>query len=402
MSGYISRWARISDSIVRPIECTIEETQTSALCVPQVERLTTKIYIFKFAPFLLQLSVRYLTHFLFILLIARIAKAVEMPYVLRQGDRLILADKNCSAIQKNAEALRSWTLKFKEENCSLPKPNKTSGGCDLDITFCVPELVRKNQGIDPGVLGPNCFNLALVMNNIVPAFRETSPSELRGLVRPPLCYKLSDDETPSPGDIGLYSSAPQKGDMSFGKDPEKHAFIFVSEKLAFTKNGRAGSPYSLMSVDEMKRYSEAVDANCKYLESGCQSVNYYRCQSIADWMNLNPGLNPVILDGFNKMNTLEKCMQSSYTNPELTKHIRSNVQDVIAALDFYLDQQIKDQGRALTKEDRFLLSTLAERMNSIHTQLNNLQISWSNSTRELLQFNEKIYDAAKEVDGAKR
>ena len=119
--------------------------------------------------------------------------------VVRIHERLVLRD-DCNKIEANRSSLAQWSQTLGSKRiCNqepLPLSNrKNDSDCELDITDCVPEHVRKYHGLSPKLSGPNCWNLSLVMSSLLPFMRYSTLEEMAFFMRSPLCRNLTERRT---------------------------------------------------------------------------------------------------------------------------------------------------------------------------------------------------------------
>jgi hypothetical protein len=292
-------------------------------------------------------------------------------------DRLYIKSASCRDVTDMTRSLGEWTLKTaSSKSCKIDSnpPQAAGGKCTFDITDCVPELVAKYQGIEPKFAGPNCFNLALVLKEIIPALRYSPPEEAAFYIRPPLCRLLSSSVRPSSGDVGLI----QDRHSNF-----KHAFIYISEKLAFSKNGNPKTiPYSLQDFNGVLSDYGVTNSNPKGCSSekserlspdNCKNeISYYRCASMRDYLLSHPEVPKELLDAFENMAKFEHCLTKTVVEGEvLTPQSRDLILETGKALTKYLLEQ-SQIGQTLgmpNEEKNFLLAALQLRLRSIRIQL---------------------------------
>ncbi len=195
-----------------------------------------------------------LTVFIFFISI----KANSLSFHRAYKHRILMFD-DCEEIHKNIESIRKWTenigelrpallskiLKVKKRENSL-----TTGQCQVDITDILPEKVKEIQGLNPQKHGPNCWNAALVLSKVLPNLRYTHNKEVFDIINSPLCSPVDANEKPRAGDLGIVR-LPHEKSTNAATD-EQYGFIFISDKLVFSKNGyKKQNPYSLQSTSKM-------------------------------------------------------------------------------------------------------------------------------------------------------
>jgi hypothetical protein len=358
--------------------------------------------------------------------------------------RLIL-NSGCSSIKKDLAAIVAWTKKLESRDCPNPEIKTSSEGmCVTDITDCVPEHVKKYQGLNAADNGPNCWNLALVMGGLEPMLRESSMEEWEFYLSSPLCRELASGEAPQSGDLGSVEARTKedKGHI--------HGFMYVSPELVYSKNGTAlQAPYSLQSLEAMEKVyrvgllpggecesdcgpqnladylSEAnkklfpngipgseicyiqmslppvLKAACKELkdnikqnEEGCKvcvpsSLHYYRCQKFDEYFSSKELENKEALTKIKQLiKNTESCSQSVLFAENAPGQLLETVTDNLKILNAYLEQQPKWSSQK--KEDKFVLASLSLRLQ----ELENL-FREEKSTSEIAQLFKSAIDELK-------
>lgn len=296
--------------------------------------------------------------------------------VHREGDRLTLRGE-CNEGGNLVKALSVWSDRAATgKQCSPTSQNDgLSPYCKYDITSCVPEHVVKYQGANPKSDGPNCWNLSLVMSQILPSLRYSTPEEMQFYMQPPLCRQLSDGEKREPGDVGAI-----RHHMGSNKAAEYHGFIYISEKIAYSKNGASKySPYSLQSLEDVyKAYDVPRLEGCRKNEINdgaafCkQAVAYFRCQSMDEYLKNNPKVSNQVKEAFEKVKDTESCLQGSvFKGENLPEEAKKNIIETGNALLKYLEDSKKDlvASKTRSEEERFMLGSLQLRLQAIAQQI---------------------------------
>jgi hypothetical protein len=297
----------------------------------------------------------------------------------RTGDQIYLSDPSCDEVASANKSLAEWKNNSqpndRDNKCSPNQsPSKSPleiGDCKLDITNCLPDHVQKYQGVWPKNRGPNCWNLALVMKNILPALRLTTPDEMTFYMRPPLCRPLKNEEKRLPGDVGAIRKSVE------GQEEEIHGFIYVSEKIAYSKSGMSTLfPYSLRSLNDMyDGYKVSKAKECRQNDApepnNCEAkTSYFRCISMEQYLTENPKVPGELKDSFEKLSSFEKCFQSTVINGSpLSINAQTNLLDVSKALAVYLESELKKNNSSNDEQRTFLLGSLQLRLSAIAEQL---------------------------------
>lgn len=196
---------------------------------------------------------------------------------------MIKAD-SCSVIKEQISKLSEWSEWSGRGACAQAKGEpwyKFSSDCQADVTTCLPEHVKKYHGVHPDLSGPNCWNLSLVMSDLLPHLRYSSPQEMNFFMAPPLCRSLSNGEERRPGDVGAIRT---------GRGEEVHGFIYVSDEMSYSKNGFSNqSPYELQTLDNVYEVYgiENADPKCldNQMDSSCSmGVDFFRCSSMKEYL----------------------------------------------------------------------------------------------------------------------
>ena len=198
-----------------------------------------------------------------------------------QGHWMLQADY-CEEIFPQIDVLESLTSDLNHQ-CGQPQEIEKflfwGGGCEADVTGCLPPHMRDYQGVKPKIMGPNCWNLSLVVAGILPAHIYTAPDAMTFFMGSPLCRKLENNEERLAGDIGAIRRR---------WSVEIHGFIYLSENLVYSKNNAYMSPYSLYGLEELYEFFRIDDepAHCldNRMEKGCfNGVEFYRCHELVDY-----------------------------------------------------------------------------------------------------------------------
>jgi hypothetical protein len=238
----------------------------------------------------------------------------------RVNNRIVAVGADCGEVTSELPNLKTWLNGTNpEKQCQyFATSSQSGGGCSFDVTGCLPDHPVKYHGTNPKISGPNCWNLALVMKGLVPALRYTSPNEMSYFMNSPLCKEVPANQPRQAGDVGAIRS---KG--PYGKD-EVHGFIYVSDKLAYSKNGFSReSPYALQSVDNVYKvygvrpdapYAPSNNANSKSMASsgeGQMNVQVYRCRSAKDYLKQKGAMPPAMAAVLFHAERVERCASST-------------------------------------------------------------------------------------------
>ncbi len=249
------------------------------------------------------------------------ASTLEGVNGFRRADGgVTITGENCDLLKRQVQAFTLWQVALEE------KPGKPPTACTCDSLRCyfdidpvTPNIVERSLEVDAGRWGPNCWNTALVAAKILPVLRYTPPEEMSFWTQSPLCQAVPRDEAPAPGDIAAIRDS---------SHTEVHAFTFVSEELAFTKNYLTTlAPYKLQSTPEVFAIFP-VPFECRHRlghPMDCPTyVNYFRCTS---WDHFLKAEKVVLPARFEEIDTLvleqeKRVSQIAFewkTNPVLRK-----------------------------------------------------------------------------------
>lgn len=299
---------------------------------------------------------------LFIIATLNDSEAIEIK---RANDQLYLYDKSCVAVEDATASLAKWAKSTNVNGkCSIDhlKPEQNSNGmCSFNITNCVPDHVRQFQG-QYSDMGPNCYNLAMVVKGILPALRYSTPEEMSFYLKPPICRKIQNSSL-MPGDVGII-----KGSKDGIPD---HAFIYVSKNLIYNKpNSSSNDPYQLTTYSQMS--SQQKNALARYYKAADITTSFYRCQSMQSYLDSSKNIPEIILNSLNKIQTFERCFERKIvlrSYDPLPETAKRNILDTTKALAEYLKQEVNKTNAQTDEKTQFLLGSLQLRLDAISQQL---------------------------------
>lgn len=310
---------------------------------------------------------------LLLLLISFQSWALEIvPY----GKVIELSSQSCDETQSIVKTLESWTKK----KC------KVLEGCKYDIRECVPEHIAGVVGKYSGFDGPNCWNLALVMKGILPGLRFSTRDEMAFYMNSPLCRNLEPNEERKPGDIGAIRELVNK------KTYEFHGFIYISDKLAFSKNGETyESSFDLQTLNNVYASyqisgNEKCHGNRVDINSNCMNAtSYFRCESLDDYLSKRKPISMELSKLVQNTSTFEKCIMEPFLvdSKPLSENAAESIIDISKALVEYTEEQMK-KNSGLSDEEKFILTSLDLRMRSISEQFKK---SFKNQYADALDLN---------------
>lgn len=298
--------------------------------------------------------------------------------IQRQNDRLNLKG-SCKEVSEIAESLAKWTLNTGEDKtCPIGSFKPKSGllswsDCNFDITDCVPNHVLKYEGVRSKNEGPNCWNLALVMKGVLPALRYSTPEEITFFLNSPLCRQLKHGEDRLPGDVGALRVVKE------GQEVEHHGFIYISDKISYSKNGASvTSPYKLQSLEKVYRvYHVGKAEECRSNEINIRSescgavTTYYRCSSPKDFINENSETRKELSSVVRNLDVVESCVHDRVFRGLKVPTLTENIGDITKILATYLDDQMTkvDPLNPFDEEKSFFVVALQLRLSALLQQL---------------------------------
>lgn len=274
--------------------------------------------------------------------------------ISRGPDRRIQLRASCDEVNDEVKALRSWTTSS-GRSCSTKSLSSENGVCVTDIHDCVPEHVQKYQDAVPETSGPNCWNLALVMKGMLPALRLTSHAEATFLVGSGLCRQVT---TPQPGDLAMIRRPDKKCGVAYEENCEMHGFIYVSEKLGYSKNGGSRkAPYRLQPNEVF--YKE-------YGVGRGSRIDYFRCQSREDFLaSLTPAND--WQRALDELDFVDCVVSETAARPHVfTEAEQKQLVDAIGAVYEFVKKEADGQK---DKDEKFLYDAIALRLESIEAQM---------------------------------
>jgi hypothetical protein len=210
---------------------------------------------------------------------ARVRPPVE---VVREPDgSLLLTGADCSILEKQVAALARWKVGLNEPAPGRVSCRCTAERCRASITSVTPGFVNRTHGTRAGRWGPNCWNTALVASKILEESSFTAPEEMTYWMKSPLCRSLQAGEPPRPGDIVAIRDQAEQ---------EIHAFIHLTDELAFSKNYlTAAAPFALQNPEDVYREFPVAEACRKpgHPAGACPAhADYFRCVTMEDYLPL--------------------------------------------------------------------------------------------------------------------
>jgi hypothetical protein len=324
------------------------------------------------------------------------AQALEVTRA--PSGKLVLNGATCDEVNRQLLQLEKWTHPTSGGRCSSPNASDTASGCSAEITQCVPQHVQDYHGVHPLHEGPNCFNLVMVNTGVMPYLVETSAEEMAYYKKSPLCRKLGAREQKKPGDVGSILSG----------TGELHGFIYVTDKLAYSKNGLdPKEPYQLTSLQEIsdlygvgQRETDRNDSECyKSKEPECLvriRTDYYRCKSMDEYLREDAPkpLQRNIAHATHLFDQIDcRISRALFDNAGVTTVANQEMESIGEALTTYIQTEISSnlKSNRLTPEDLFALGMLKLRINNLYYNLSQSPIpgagknDWSSTLSQTVE-----------------
>ena len=236
--------------------------------------------------------------------------------IKRVGEHIILQSPTCRENLDFIQSLNSLSENLGQKSkCSSKFGigfSFAENSCSSSIETCLPDKMAHLVSIYPEIQGPNCFNLSLVMSQVLQSIRYSPPEELAFYIKSPLCRMLENSEKREAGDLGVMYFSSKK------PVEEYHAFVYLSETLGFSKNGDGTlkrSSFSLQSLDKIyDTYDIPTEPQCQQNKlkqpSSCgQAVSYVRCRSLASYLAQRPELSREIREIYEQTIDFEKQLE---------------------------------------------------------------------------------------------
>lgn len=336
-------------------------------------------------------------------LISFTSSASEINISYGPQNELILKDKSCEVLKKQASAICT----FKQQLDSVVISEKLNcvarpaGQFELKISQCLPDFVKATQNKTNYNSGPNCWGTALYMKGISRKPRFVWPTEMAYWLDSPVCRKLAPGEKLQPGDIlNIYGpeykfteQAPGSKDGHFwealfpgrnnpgtvkegytGFHKMLHSETYISDRLTFGKD----SPSRL---DKFK-FNSLINVYGRTREAECQE---------------NQTITPHLREYQNKPQNIRnsKCAYFSnayrcgnvnayFNKPELTDSQKSLKRDIESLYQYQsqLFDFVMIKGKVIPERD--LATMLAKADDLAAESLRDLKSGANDKTEEML------------------
>lgn len=229
---------------------------------------------------------------LIILFIAPGSYGESIREIRDENDNLFIRGTSCQELSAQAEALSTWAGKMQNAPSSVPSTCQcdVEGLCEINITHSIPDFVFQASLVKPDYYGPNCWNTTLVASGILPFQRFSIPEEITFWTHSSFCRELTLLE---PLEVGDVIAIREKNESPLEDPFEIHAFIYITEELAFSKNGpETLSPISFQNPQEVFSFYGVTNKACQRVSGSsgaCENfANVYRCESFQEHLSHHP------------------------------------------------------------------------------------------------------------------
>ncbi len=301
------------------------------------------------------------------------------------NNQLILTANKCSTLKDELDAFSELYNWSNQNVCALPDVvNKGNGSCSANITNCLPEHIINHHGKKSKIEGPNCYNLALVMNNFISANRYSGYNEIDYFINDSgYCRNIDPEEERKAGDIGVIGKRIQHK-SSPPRFVIEHTYINISKNLVYSKNGKdKNSSYEVQSKENVLDLYKLKDKSChtNVFDSSCQyTSSYFRCTPYVGAYNNESEVSRKLLKFNELVDKLESELESQIYNLKLIYNKRSALtfKETAMQVNEFSEKELKgvkvDQ---LAGSDAYLAQTLIVRLDSIYDQVGYLHPTYS-------------------------
>ncbi|EQC46214.1 hypothetical protein [Bacteriovorax sp. Seq25_V] len=300
----------------------------------------------------------------------KISNETSIKTIREAKHSLTLKGNNCKDLNKEFNDIKKWSAKkFKSKN-SESKPDckcdEETNICKINIDKIAPEIVKLYQDRTPKFNGPNCWNSTLVTTGILPHPRYSTPEEMEFWMKSPLCREKKLDEEMEPGDAIAIRNF----------EGEYHGFIYVSDKISWSKNGyNKRAKYDLQGTENVfdvygvPEKCQRIAVQAEIPKECAKYANVYQCRSWNEyWSEVKESAN-VDEDIDTRLDNID-CLTSKYVfgdispSPEAVKLIEATLD----AISF----EVVDLKNKLSKEtpeaERVYVQRAVHRISSLKEQ----------------------------------
>lgn len=240
----------------------------------------------------------------------------------------------------------------------------------------IEDLISSLNRLKPAYAGPNCFNLSLVANGLVPHLRYTSVAEFNLFINSSFCHSLEVGSIKQTADVGVVWS--QAGSSPW--QPE-HAFVMIDENKIFHKPGQGKTKaYTISTVGQAEsEYSTIIANDCesKHIDaSECRyETKFYRCDAGSTFEDRIKSAPLEVGELFSKISKFEEALQRKLMEGAPLGILSKTyfVETMKRLVEVLKQSEVISKANIMNKEDReFVFGLLFYRVNAIIEQLNQL------------------------------
>jgi hypothetical protein len=301
----------------------------------------------------------------------------------RSGNQLFASSSDCQMLERNLRALATWRKRLSQPTAQI-QMRRQGNMCIASLENIAPNFVYEMHSTHAGDHGPNCWNAALVANQIIPYRRYSDTTEFEFIASSPLCHPLKEGESPQPGDVGAVATTLDQGAQV---NRRTHGFIYVSPELIFQKGGvNKKWPYELAdikkSVEETYEWKDGETFggnkcfNTQKPLKGCGTiVSFFRCDKFEEYIKKNENnIDSEVKELMHQADTVD-CSVSQVIENGLVKSTLRTLSPSVAVLKAVVVQDLKRYtpiDYSKPNPNVFLLNVLLNRIQTIEKNITTL------------------------------
>lgn len=200
--------------------------------------------------------------------------------VIKNGPDLVLSGTDCPSLLDQAKALAAWKTEATpaEAVAALPlECNSVNGSYSVTVTGNTPQWAVDHQNFYSAYDGPNCWATASFMTGMISAVISLDADEFTFHISSPQCIEKSYDQR-EPGDVVVIRTQNPQSPLGFD---EVHGFIYLTDALAFSKNGKfRSSPFAIQDYQGvLSTYGVTIPCAQNPIAQGCDSyAKIFHCE----------------------------------------------------------------------------------------------------------------------------
>ncbi len=200
--------------------------------------------------------------------------------VAKVGGELVLKGPDCSGLLNQARALSEWKREFASAETTSVMPTScesVEGGYSLAVTGLTPKWAVDHQDVYPAYDGPNCWATASFLSGMIPSVISLDADEFTFHLSSSQCSEKPYSQRQA-GDVVVIRSKSSTSALGF---EEVHGFVFVTDALAYSKNGKSRtSPFALQDYQGvLSTYGVPMTCAENPTGSGCDSyAKIFHCE----------------------------------------------------------------------------------------------------------------------------